>query len=153
MFGVNWNRLTSNCKPKSTVMYKGLLDLHNVLRWAILILLLVAIVQAFGKNAGLRKSSLWLMICAHITLLVGLYQWFFGQLGLKMIQNAGFSVVMKYSASRFWAVEHITGMLIAIILITIARGKAKVLNYKAASWLYIIALLIILVTIPWPFRE
>jgi glucan phosphoethanolaminetransferase (alkaline phosphatase superfamily) len=134
-------------------MYKGLLDLHNVLRWAILILLLIALIQAFGKSSGLRKSSLWLMICAHITLLVGLYQWFAGKLGLKLIQDAGFGAVMKDSASRFWAVEHISGMLIAIILITIARGKAKVLNYQAAAWLYLIALIILLVTIPWPFRE
>jgi len=133
-------------------MYKGLLDLHNVLRWAILILLLVALLQAFSKSAGLRKSSLWLMICAHITLLIGLYQWFAGQLGFKLIQRAGLKAVMENDASRFWAVEHITGMLIAIILITIARGKAKVLNYRAASWLYLIALIVLLVTIPWPFR-
>jgi disulfide bond formation protein DsbB len=134
-------------------MYKGLLDLHNVLRWAILILLLIALLQAFGKKAGIRKSSLWLLICAHITLLIGLYQWFAGSLGLKLIQNAGFGAVMKDSASRFWAIEHITGMLIAIILITIARGKAKVLNYNAAAWLYLIALILILATVPWPFRE
>jgi hypothetical protein len=134
-------------------MYKGLLDLHNVLRWAILILLLIALLQAFGKKAGIRKSSLWLLICAHTTLLIGLYQWFTGNFGLKLIQNAGFSVVMKDSVLRFWAIEHITGMLIAIILITIARGKAKVLNYNAAAWLYLIALIIILATVPWPFRE
>ena len=134
-------------------MYKGLLDLHNVLRWAILILLLIALLQAFGKKAGIRKSSLWLLICAHVTLLIGLYQWFTGKLGLKLIQDAGFDAVMKDSASRFWAIEHITGMLIAIILITIARGKAKVLNYNAAAWLYLIALILILATVPWPFRE
>ena len=93
------------------------------------------------------------MISAHITLLLGVSQWMVGDLGLKMIQNAGFGAVMKDSASRFFAVEHFAGMLIGIILITIARGKAKTLNYKAASWLYIIALIIILVTIPWPFRE
>jgi len=134
-------------------MYKGLLDLHSVLRWAILILLLIALLQALGKRAGIRKSSLWLLICAHVTLLIGLYQWFTGKLGLKLIQDAGFDVVMKDAASRFWAIEHITGMLIAIILITIARGKAKVLNYKAAAWLYLIALILILATVPWPFRE
>lgn len=134
-------------------MYKGLLDLHNVLRWAILILLLIALLQAFGKKAGIRKSSLWLMICAHITLLIGLYQWFTGSLGLKAIQEAGFKSIMEHSTSRFWAVEHISGMLIAIILITIARGKAKALNYQSSGWLYLIALIILMVTIPWPFRE
>ena len=134
-------------------MYNGLLHLHNVLRWVILILLLVAIFQTLTKNQGIKKSSLWLMITAHITLLIGFYQWFTGGLGLHMIQDKGFGEVMKDSVSRFWAVEHFAGMLIAIILITMARGKAKVFNYKAATWLYIIALLIILAIIPWPFRE
>jgi hypothetical protein len=44
-------------------------------------------------------------------------------------------------------------MLLAIILITMARGKAKVLKYKATGWLLFIALLLILAAIPWPFRE
>lgn len=134
-------------------MDTGLLHLHNVLRWVILILLLVAIFQAFTQKQGIRKSSLWLLIAAHTTIILGFYQWYSGPLGLKMIQDSGFATVMKDAASRFWAVEHFTGMLIAIILITVARGKAKALNYKAASWLYLIALILILVSIPWPFRE
>ncbi len=134
-------------------MYNGLLHTHNLLRWIILILLLVAIYQAFTKKPGLSKSSLWLMIAAHITLLIGIYQWFTGHLGLKRIQEMGMSEVMGASAARFFAIEHPVGMLIAIILITVGRGKAKKQSYTAASWIYIIALLILLVTIPWPFRE
>lgn len=134
-------------------MYNGLLHLHNILRWIILILLLISIFQAFAKNSGLKKTSLWLMIAAHTTLILGVSQWMIGELGIKMIQQAGFSTVMKDSALRFFAVEHFAGMLIGIILITLARGKAKTENYKVASWLYVISLIIILVTIPWPFRE
>jgi len=139
-------------------MYNGLLHLHNLLRWVILLLLLISIVQAFSaKNnpasgGSLQKTSLYLLISAHITLLVGLYQWFAGDLGFKAIQNVGMGEVMKNSASRFWAVEHFSGMLIAIILITIARGKVKRSAYSAASWLYLVALIVILVTVPWPFR-
>ena len=134
-------------------MDTGLLHLHNILRWIILLLLLVTIYQAFTKNKGIKKSSLWLMIAAHTTIILGFYQWYSGAWGLKVIQNLGFGEVMKDSASRFWAVEHFAGMLIAIILITIARGKAKALNYKSAFWFYLIALILILVCIPWPFRE
>jgi glucan phosphoethanolaminetransferase (alkaline phosphatase superfamily) len=134
-------------------MYNGLLHLHNVLRWVILVLLLVALYQALIKNESLKKSSLWLMIAAHITLLIGIYQWFAGELGLKMIQRSGFGEVMKVSATRFFAVEHFAGMLVSILLITIARGKVKKMNYRAALWLYLVALIVILVTIPWPFRE
>ena len=134
-------------------MDTGLLHLHSILRWIILLLLLVTIFQAIAKNQGIKKSSLWLMITAHITLVLGFYQWFTGGLGLHLIQDKGFGEVMKDSITRFWAVEHFAGMLIAIILITIARGKAKVLNYKAATWLYLIALILILASVPWPFRE
>jgi uncharacterized membrane protein len=57
-------------------MATGLLHLHNLLRWIILILLFVAIYQAFTKNKGVQKISLFLLISAHITLLLGLYQYF-----------------------------------------------------------------------------
>ena len=137
-------------------MYTGLLHLHSLLRWVILILLLIGIYQAFTKNKGLQKLSLFLLISAHITLLIGLYQWIFSKtVGLKvLIENmGGMGNVMKNSFSRFWAVEHFTGMLIAIVLITIARGKAKKDNFDAAKWLCLIALLLILASVPWPFRE
>ncbi len=140
-------------------MYNGLLHLHNLLRWVILILLLISIVQAFSaKNnpssaTSLKKTSLFLLISAHLTLVLGIYQWFAGDLGFRAIQNSGMGVVMKNAASRFWAVEHLTGMLIAIILITIARGKVKRSAYSATSWLYVLALIAILVSVPWPFRE
>src|SRR5262245_9582228 len=105
-------------------MYNGLLHLHNVLRWVILILLVVAMFQAFATTQGLKKTSLCLTIAAHVTLILGVSQWMIGQVGIKLIQNSGFSAVMKDEQARFFAVEHFAGMLIGIILITIARGKA-----------------------------
>lgn len=134
-------------------MENGLLHLHNFMRWIILFFLLLALLQSFSKKPALQKTSLWLLIAAHITLLIGLYQYFTGAFGYKLIQSNGFAAVMKDSVLRFWAVEHITGMLIAIILITIARGKAKRGGYSAVSWLYLFALIIILAVVPWPFRE
>ena len=145
-------------------MYTGLLHLHNTLRWVILILLLVALFRHLGGmnkkrlvNAGDQKVDLFLMIAAHTTFLVGLYQWIVGPWGLKLIQSSGMGEVMKNSAYRFFAIEHLTGMLIAIVLITIGRGKVKravdASAHKKAFWFFLIALLIILVSIPWPFRE
>lgn len=127
--------------------------MHSILRWVILILLLISLIQAFGKKDGLKKTSLFLMIAAHTTLLIGLYQWFTGPLGLQLIQENGMGEVMKNSIHRFYAIEHITGMIIAIVLITMARGRAKKNLYGPASWMLLIALIAILVSIPWPFRE
>lgn len=136
-------------------MYNGLLHLHNLLRWIILLLLIIAIIQSFSttNRGGLRKISLFLLIATHIQFVIGLYQWYMGGYGYNLIENNGFGEVMKNSIQRFWAVEHLTGMLIATILITIARGKIKRTGYKAASWMYVIALILILAVVPWPFRE
>ena len=145
-------------------MYQGTVFLHNLLRWIILVLILVAIVKAysgmvsrrqFGKSD--KQIGLFLMISAHIMLLLGLYQWFSGPVGLHNIQTSGMATVMKDKVSRYWAVEHLTGMLIAIVLITIGRGVSKKnlpdkTKFKRTFWYYLIALLIILVNSPWPSR-
>jgi hypothetical protein len=134
-------------------MYQGFVHLHNALRWVILILLLLVLVQALMKNENIRKTSLWLLIASHLMLLIGLYQYFTGSFGLQLITSSSMGDVMKNKVARFWAVEHISSMLIAIILITIARSRSKNLRYTAAAVLYTIALLLILSAVPWPFRE
>lgn len=135
-------------------MLTGLIHLHSALRWVILILLLVSLVQAFSKNSKLQKTSLFLLIAAHITLLLGIFQYFAGDFGFKIIDRVGgFGNVMKDSFARFWVVEHLSAMLIAIVLITMARGRVKKQNYGAASWMYVVALILILAAVPWPFRE
>jgi hypothetical protein len=144
-------------------MYNGMLHLHSVLRWIILILLLFAIYKNFADRnkpftPGHKKLGFYLMICADLLLLVGLYQWFTGIWGLKSIQANGFSTVMKDSTLRFFAIEHTTGMLLAIILIHLgySYGKKSVPDsqkHKRILLYFGLALLIILISIPWPFRE
>lgn len=133
-------------------MDTGLLHLHSILRWIILLLLLVCLLQAFSKNSGLRKTSLWLMISAHLMLLIGLYQLIAGRWGIMKGRTSDVGL-MQDTFYRFYWIEHPLLMILAIILITVARGKAKQLNYKATGWLLFIALLAILAAVPWPFRE
>lgn len=140
-----------------------ILFLHSVLRWVILLLLLAAIFSSYGGMrsgrtyaARDRKLGLFLMICAHTTLLLGLVLWFFG-MGLSFVRENGMGVVMKNAVMRYWVVEHFVGMLIAIVLITIGRGVGKksipdASKFKRSFWLFLLALVIILATIPWPFR-
>ena len=135
-------------------MYNGLLHLHSFMRWVILLLLVINIIRLFSGNNSINLSK-WLLISAHITLLVGLYQWAFGPTwGLNSIMTRGFGEVMKDPVARFFAVEHISGMLIAIALITIGHVSLKKTgNTKKTAILYTIALIIILAVVPWPFRE
>ena len=134
-------------------MYTGLLHLHNTLRWVVLIALILSIYKLFTQKDAL-KTSKTLLMSAHASLLVGLYQYIAGPLGIKLIQSAGMGVTMKDAASRFWAVEHIFSMILAIVLITIGHIKyKKTLKPSPTRILYVIALILILLAIPWPFRE
>jgi cation transport ATPase len=143
-------------------MYQGLIHLHSLLRWIIIILLVWNIVRHFtaGKNpfnSTDKKLALYLMISAHITLLLGLYQWFTGSFGLEIIRSVGMGAAMKDSTLRFWAVEHITGMLIAIVLITLGKAVARKnlsdeKKHTRMAVMFLLALLIILAVVPWPFR-
>jgi len=62
---------------------------------------------------------------------------------------------MKDPIIRYWTVEHISLMIIAVILITIARISMKKLKtdtakHKRLFFLNIVALIFILAAIPWP---
>lgn len=145
-------------------METGMLHLHSLLRWIILVLLLVSIVKAYtgwkqGRafTAGDRRIWSFTMIAAHTTFAVGLYLLLAGKLAITNGVPAGESVMSNRTLRFFW-VEHPVMMFISIILITLAAGKAKkaipdLAKFKHAFWLFLVALILILVSIPWPFRE
>ena len=144
-------------------MYEILLRSHSGLRWVLLAVVLGAIFRAFtnmssGKFTPLDdKLSLFSLITAHIQLLFGLGLYFISPF-VKAAMESGMGVAMKDSVMRFWLVEHLTGMIIGIALITIGRIAAKKATtdkekFKKIAVYLTIGLLIILATIPWPFRD
>jgi len=146
-------------------MDSALLVLHNILRWIILILLVASIFKSLaswqGKkpfNAGDAKLWLFTMIAGHIMLLIGLFQVLFGRWGIISKGLPAGVNLMKDSFYRFYWVEHPVTMIIAIVLITLGRrmGKKQIpdaAKFKRAFWFFLIALLLILAAVPWPFRE
>lgn len=132
-----------------------LILLHSITRYLVLIGLLGVILNSlvgmiqtkpFGKMED--KSSLWLFIFTHTQLLLGLILYFVSPLGVSNFSGAA----MKDATTRYWLVEHSLMMLIAIVLITIARISMKKLATDAAKHkrLFIfnaLALLIIIVSI------
>ena len=135
-----------------------LIHAHSGLRWVVLLLLIAATFKALMKwrsNApfteGDRKLNLFTMIAAHVQLLLGLILFFTS----PKVNFSG--EAMKETVSRFYLVEHSFTMILAIILITIGYSKSKkaveeVKKFKTAFTYFVIALLLILVGIPWPFR-
>ena len=115
-------------------MYTGLLHSHSLLRYFILIALVVVIVKAviglmqnqpYGKWDN--KFSLYLFIFTHMQLLVGLILYF-----VSPFVKFG-SDTMSDKVTRYWTVEHIFAMLIAVVLITLARTTSKRMSNDAAK--------------------
>ncbi|HEY6956424.1 MAG TPA: hypothetical protein VI385_14340 [Flavisolibacter sp.] len=146
-----------------TSLYSAMLHAHSVGRWIVLILLLFAIMNSLlaGNRPYIRSDNrlgLLLTIFADLMLLLGVYLYFAGTLGYEAIKTKGMTTAMKDPYTRFFAVEHLLGMLIAIILIHIgkAQGKRPIgdrAKHRRTMIFYLVALLIILASIPWPFRE
>jgi hypothetical protein len=135
--------------------------LHNFLRWALLIVLIASIYRAYvGWKKGQTNAKLDNLLSiltvsfADVQLLIGLFLYMTkGWLGMSMAD------AMHNNVTRFWKVEHITGMLIAIVLLHMGRVFYKKKNWEEAKryqrWFvfFLIAFVIIMAMIPWPMRE
>lgn len=144
--------------------YTVMLHVHSVGRWVVLLLLLFAIFNSLiaGRRPFMKSDNrlgLLLTITADIMLLVGIYLYFASErAGYAIIRSAdSMGAVMKNPTARFFAVEHTIGMLIAIVLIHIGKAQARKAigdqaKHRRTMIFYFLALLIILVSIPWPFR-
>jgi hypothetical protein len=146
-------------------MQTGLVHFHNLMRWIILILLLVSIVKAYSGwkdkkvfTPGDKKIWLFTMISGHITLLIGLYQVALGRYGIFSTDLPEGTSVMKDKFYRFFWIEHPVAMILAIVFLTWAHGMAKKnvpdsVKYQKAFYYFLTALVLILLAVPWPFRE
>jgi hypothetical protein len=143
------------------MIYSSVLWLHSWLRWAVLVAGLVAWLRAIGGKTGRRpwtpQDELWgllLTISVDIQFLVGLVLYIF----LSPITRIGlrnFAAAMQINVARFFTIEHVIGMIAGIALVHIARVKIRKATdpdrkHRLAMVLYGIALVLIIISIPWP---
>jgi hypothetical protein len=134
-------------------MNTGLLHLHSTLRYLILVALIVVIVKSLAAWLGKKpytnldnRIGLYLFIFTHMQLVIGLILYFVSD----VVQfNAS---TMSNKDLRYWAVEHISLMLISIVLITLARITSKKMasdeaKHKRMVVFNTLALLLILLSI------
>ncbi|AXP80348.1 hypothetical protein CJ739_1257 [Mariniflexile rhizosphaerae] len=135
------------------------LKLHSYWAYLVLLILIIAVVNALIKVLGDKeyeakdfRISLFTLIVSHIQLLIGLILYFvspkfelWSQLGAE---------VMKNPLARLYLVEHPLVNIIAVALITIGYSKHKKkltskAKLKPIAIFYSIALILFLSRIPW----
>ncbi len=141
------------------MIYIALKHVHSFTRWALLFFLVISLTDAIIRWAGRkeyrnidRKLGLYTVIFAHLQLIFGLVLYFISPKVVFGVES------MKINILRFFLVEHPAAMIIAIILITIGYSRAKKATgssqkFRAYGIFCLIALLLILWAIPWPWRQ
>ncbi len=144
-------------------MYTGLLHTHSLVRWIMLGLLIFTVFRAYNGwksnrtyTPGDKKLALFTLIFSHVQLLIGFVLYMVSPMVQSALSDMGGA--MKDRMLRFWAVEHISAMIIAILIITFGhalakRAKTDSEKFKKVFIYFLAALVLILITIPWPFTQ
>ncbi|OEK09344.1 hypothetical protein A8C32_11530 [Flavivirga aquatica] len=140
-------------------MYDIIKSLHSYWAYLVLLVLIIATVNAIIKTVGDKeyeandfRKSLFALIVSHIQLLIGLVLYFVSpRFDLWSELGGG---VMGNSLARLYLVEHPFINIIAVALITIGYSKHKKKltskgKLKTIAIFYTIALLLFLSRIPW----
>lgn len=144
-------------------MHGIVLAIHNILRWVVLILAVVALIRAylgwFGKRDYTetdRKFGVYFSVSLDIQVLLGLLLYIF----LSPITRTAFqdfSSAMTIPDIRFFAVEHILMMIIAVILVHAGtvlskRATSDISKHRRAAIWFSLAVLVVLYAVPWGSR-
>lgn len=142
-------------------MYTTVLLLHSWLRWPVLLFGLLAIVRAVAGGAARRpwlrlddRIGLLFIISLDLQVLLGLVLYFV----LSPITQTAlddFGRAMQVSALRYWAVEHVFGMVVGAFLAHRGRARVRAISdagrkHKVAAVFFVLAMVAILASIPWP---
>jgi uncharacterized membrane protein YcfT len=143
--------------------YAFLRDTHNLLRWIVIIACVWALARVWsgfiGRSQWTRKdqmAGLLFTSVLNLQLILGLILYAISPITRTAMMN--FSAAMKDSTLRFYAVEHLAGMLLAVVIAQAGYSLAKRAATDRAKFLraavaYSIAALLILASIPWPFMK
>lgn len=140
-------------------MYSGILLIHSWFRWVVLLLGLTAVARGVSRaqrpwTPTDRSVGRWFSIALDVQFLLGALLYFVFS-PFTTAAFGDFGAAMRNSGLRFWAVEHLFGMLVAIAFAHVGKSKiAKAPNdarrHRLAAIFYGLALLAIVFSIPWP---
>ena len=134
--------------------------MHNALRWLILLLSVIALVQAYRGWRGQRPWSkaarqigVYLASAMDVQLVLGMLM-YFGSSAIVKNAFADFGAAMRNAETRFFALEHVFYMLLAVILVHVGRARSKKAatdadKYRQAAIWFGLTFVFLLLGTPW----
>ncbi len=145
-------------------MVIALLTLHNLTRWLVIIFGVWALARAWSGWIGRRqwtpaaeRIGLVYTIVLDVQVLIGLILYIYPGTYTRMVFG-DIGSAMQNAVARFFGVEHIVLMLVAVAIAHMARavaGKAvePLAKYRRLAIWLTVSMAIILAAIPWPFFD
>ena len=142
-------------------MYALIKDIHNIVRWLVLLAGLWAVIRAWSgflvrrewKKAD-RLAGVIFSSTLDLQLLLGVILYILSPLVQVAFQD--FGSAMSASGLRFFAVEHVAFALLAVLVahlgsISTRKAPTTRTRFARAALLFTLALVLLLLGIPWPW--
>ena len=135
-------------------MYELVLTAHSWLRWAALIAGVMAVVMAASASSRADRWGLILVIALDLQFLLGFALYLVLSPTTKAI-FANFGAAMRDPGTRFWAVEHVSLMLFAVVMAHVGRVLARKATAPAAKrkrllLCFVLSTIAMIAATPWP---
>lgn len=140
-------------------MYDILLVVHNWFRWVVLILGFIAVLNALfgwiGKREWVNRDRVLGSLfggALDLQLLFGIILYFISPITQAALAN--FGNAMRVPELRFFGLEHLFYMVIAVVAVHLGsilarRAPADSAKHRRAALWYLFAIILILIAIPW----
>ena len=135
-------------------MYELILTAHSWLRWVALIAGVMAIVMAAANHNRADRWGLILVIALDLQFLLGFALYLVLSPTTKAIFG-NFGAAMRDPVARYWAVEHISLMLFAVVMAHVGRvlarrAKSPAAKRKQLLVCFVLSTIAMLAATPWP---
>jgi hypothetical protein len=141
-------------------MFEFTLTVHSWLRWATVIAAVMATAAAFGirrDGRGRDQAERWgllFVIAMDLQLVLGFLLYFALSPTTAAIFD-DFSAAMRDPAARFWAIEHVSLMTLAVAAVHVGRVLARKARTPSSTRMRLLigfglATIAMIAAIPWP---
>jgi hypothetical protein len=142
------------------MLYNIVLALHNIVRWVVLITAILALVRAYMGwlqnrewSARDRQTGVFFTSALDTQLLLGLILFFISP-WTRALLTGNFTGMMSDPTMRFFSIEHVPFMILAVVLAHIGSARARratdaASKFRQSAIFFSLSVLVIILIIPW----
>jgi hypothetical protein len=142
------------------MFYNIILALHNIVRWVVLITAVLALVRAYlgwiqsrQWVARDRQVGIYFTSALDTQILLGLILFFISP-WTRALLSGNFTAMMSDPTMRFFSIEHVPFMIVAVVLAHIGSARARRASdaadkFRSSAIFFSLSVLVIMLMIPW----